>query len=226
MNATNFDLNLNGGESNFMSDFFDGPLDIMGSQWVGDGKTGFEAAPQELGKIEEQTFSDKNKETEHTKEGSPQEEKQNESEEKAKESAAKDSSKKAKPGSKKRTRANQEQLAVLEEVFANNTSPNSKFREALAAKLGMSERSIQIWFQNRRAKSKLLQRRRSQMHEDAMRAQSMYGMMSQGVALGSGMYPIMMMADMGLKGPMMMRHSISGPSADLGQLGRSTDGTL
>jgi hypothetical protein len=60
---------------------------------------------------------------------------------------------------RKRTRATPEQLAILEETFKTNTSPNSKVREALAEKVNMSERSIQIWFQNRRAKMKAMQKR-------------------------------------------------------------------
>ncbi|CAG8528359.1 5720_t:CDS:2, partial [Racocetra fulgida] len=58
-----------------------------------------------------------------------------------------------------RTRATPEQLAILEDTFKTNTSPNSKVREALAEKVNMSERSIQIWFQNRRAKMKAMQKR-------------------------------------------------------------------
>lgn len=73
--------------------------------------------------------------------------------------------------SKKRTRATPEQLAVLEETFVSNTSPNSKVREQLAEKLNMSERSIQIWFQNRRAKVKTIQKRAHQLQEEAMKAQ-------------------------------------------------------
>ncbi|CAG8484089.1 19001_t:CDS:2 [Dentiscutata erythropus] len=45
------------------------------------------------------------------------------------------------------------------DTFKTNTSPNSKVREALAEKVNMSERSIQIWFQNRRAKMKAMQKR-------------------------------------------------------------------
>ncbi|KAJ3211308.1 hypothetical protein HK099_008046 [Clydaea vesicula] len=60
---------------------------------------------------------------------------------------------------KKRTRATPEQLLILEETFQQNTSPNAKLREILSEKLSMTERSIQIWFQNRRAKVKLLQKR-------------------------------------------------------------------
>ncbi|OAD01867.1 Homeodomain-like DNA binding domain-containing transcription factor, partial [Mucor lusitanicus CBS 277.49] len=55
---------------------------------------------------------------------------------------------------RKRTRATPEQLAVLEKTFNVNPSPNNRVREQLSRELGMSERSIQIWFQNRRAKVK------------------------------------------------------------------------
>lgn len=73
---------------------------------------------------------------------------------------------------RKRTRATAEQLAILEETFAVNVSPNSKLRKQLAEKLKMNERSIQIWFQNRRAKVKHMQKRAHiQMHQAAMRAQ-------------------------------------------------------
>ncbi|CAJ0837752.1 2018_t:CDS:2 [Entrophospora sp. SA101] len=65
----------------------------------------------------------------------------------------------ASANNKKRTRATPEQLAILEDTFKTNTSPNSKVREALAEKVSMSERSIQIWFQNRRAKMKAVQKR-------------------------------------------------------------------
>ncbi|KAI9481349.1 MAG: hypothetical protein EXX96DRAFT_566380 [Benjaminiella poitrasii] len=54
----------------------------------------------------------------------------------------------------KRTRATPEQLTILENTFNTNPSPNSRVREQLSFQLGMSERSIQIWFQNRRAKVK------------------------------------------------------------------------
>ncbi|KAL9537099.1 hypothetical protein MBANPS3_012084 [Mucor bainieri] len=86
---------------------------------------------------------------------------------------------------RKRTRATAEQLAVLEDTFAVNVSPNSKLRKQLAEQLSMSERSIQIWFQNRRAKVKHMQKRaQMQMQQAAIRAQlyhyhqQQYGMMS------------------------------------------------
>ncbi|ORE13138.1 Homeodomain-like protein, partial [Rhizopus microsporus] len=55
---------------------------------------------------------------------------------------------------KKRARATPDQLSVLEGVFAINISPNSKLRRQLAEQLNMNERSVQIWFQNKRAKIK------------------------------------------------------------------------
>ncbi|CAM0136542.1 hypothetical protein VKS41_003345 [Umbelopsis sp. WA50703] len=74
---------------------------------------------------------------------------------------------------KKRTRATPEQLAVLEKTFMTNTSPNSRMRSSLAQELGMTERSIQIWFQNRRAKVKNMAKRAAILQEEAMRAQFM-----------------------------------------------------
>ena len=50
---------------------------------------------------------------------------------------------------KKRQRASPEQLSVLEEAFAVNPSPNAKMREIIAERIQMTERSVQIWFQNR-----------------------------------------------------------------------------
>ncbi|ORZ25456.1 homeobox domain-domain-containing protein [Absidia repens] len=73
---------------------------------------------------------------------------------------------------RKRTRATAEQLTVLEDTFAVNVSPNSKLRKQLADQLKMTDRSIQIWFQNRRAKVKHMQKRAQlQMHQASMRAQ-------------------------------------------------------
>ncbi|KAJ9084449.1 hypothetical protein DSO57_1024349 [Entomophthora muscae] len=70
----------------------------------------------------------------------------------------------------KRARATPEQQAFLESAFASNPSPNCKVRENMAQRVGMSERSIQIWFQNRRAKVKLNQRKASiAMQEEVLR---------------------------------------------------------
>lgn len=60
---------------------------------------------------------------------------------------------------KKRTRVTPSQLSILEETFNISATPDSKMRKQLAYKLQMPERSIQIWFQNRRAKVKMLQKR-------------------------------------------------------------------
>ncbi|KAK9240131.1 hypothetical protein V1525DRAFT_245394 [Lipomyces kononenkoae] len=56
----------------------------------------------------------------------------------------------------KRQRATTEQLAILETEFAINPAPNGKTRLRIAEQINMTERSVQIWFQNRRAKIKLL----------------------------------------------------------------------
>jgi Homeodomain len=60
---------------------------------------------------------------------------------------------------KKRQRATPDQLIVLEEAFIVNPSPNAKMREMIADRIRMTERSVQIWFQNRRAKVKQMQRK-------------------------------------------------------------------
>lgn len=52
---------------------------------------------------------------------------------------------------KKRQRATPEQLLVLEEAFDMNASPNAKMREMISSQISMTERSVQIWFQNRQA---------------------------------------------------------------------------
>ncbi|KAG0050920.1 hypothetical protein BGZ83_004284 [Gryganskiella cystojenkinii] len=84
--------------------------------------------------------------------------------------------------SKKRTRASVEQLAILEDTFLTNQSPNSKVREILAKKVKMSERSIQIWFQNRRAKVKQAQKRTELVQQEAMKAQYLNNCAAAGVA--------------------------------------------
>ncbi|KAI8593145.1 hypothetical protein BDZ88DRAFT_378656, partial [Geranomyces variabilis] len=77
---------------------------------------------------------------------------------------------------KKRARATPEQLAILEETFLTHTSPNAKLRETLSSQVNMTERSIQIWFQNRRAKVKLMQKRaaQAQAQENAKRRQQQH----------------------------------------------------
>jgi len=51
---------------------------------------------------------------------------------------------------RRRKRADAQQLAVLNAVFAHTFFPSTDLRERLGRELGMSTRSVQIWFQNRR----------------------------------------------------------------------------
>ena len=55
-----------------------------------------------------------------------------------------------------RTVFTQEQLLMLEEGFADQKYPDSKFRQEMASKTGLPEDRVQVWFQNRRAKEKRL----------------------------------------------------------------------
>ncbi|KAF2279965.1 uncharacterized protein EI97DRAFT_369918 [Westerdykella ornata] len=54
----------------------------------------------------------------------------------------------------KRQRATQDQLVTLEMEFNKNPTPTAAVRERIALEINMTERSVQIWFQNRRAKIK------------------------------------------------------------------------
>lgn len=54
-----------------------------------------------------------------------------------------------------------EQNALMEEVYITVVNPTLAHREHLVRVLGISESSIRVWFQNRRAKSKLMERRAS-----------------------------------------------------------------
>jgi hypothetical protein len=74
---------------------------------------------------------------------------------------------------RKRTRTTPQQLDVLEKSFIVNPSPNHRTREQLSLQLGMPERSIQIWFQNRRAKVKNQAKRSAQM-KDSLALQQKY----------------------------------------------------
>ena len=49
----------------------------------------------------------------------------------------------------KRQRATQEQLVTLEAEFNKNPTPTAIVRERIAQEINMTERSVQIWFQNR-----------------------------------------------------------------------------
>lgn len=49
----------------------------------------------------------------------------------------------------KRQRATQDQLITLEVEFNKNPTPTAAVRERIADEINMTERSVQIWFQNR-----------------------------------------------------------------------------
>jgi len=53
-----------------------------------------------------------------------------------------------------RKRVTTEQLAILERAFECGMIPDQETRRRLAERLGFTERRVQIWFQNRRAKMK------------------------------------------------------------------------
>lgn len=69
------------------------------------------------------------------------------------------------PSPRKRSRTTPQQLAVLEASFSKNSSPSIRVREQLSTQLGISERSIQIWFQNRRAKVKNQAKKTRESHD-------------------------------------------------------------
>lgn len=49
----------------------------------------------------------------------------------------------------KRQRATQDQLLTLEVEFNKNPTPTASVRERIAEDINMTERSVQIWFQNK-----------------------------------------------------------------------------
>ncbi|SPO24051.1 uncharacterized protein UTRI_03404_B [Ustilago trichophora] len=62
-------------------------------------------------------------------------------------------------GRKKRNKCTPDQLRSLEAFFEKNRNPTGRIRLELSRKLRMPERSVQVWFQNRRAKVKTIERR-------------------------------------------------------------------
>ncbi|KAK4239363.1 hypothetical protein C8A03DRAFT_14221 [Achaetomium macrosporum] len=66
----------------------------------------------------------------------------------------------------KRQRATQDQLTTLEMEFNKNPTPTANVRERIAEEINMTERSVQIWFQNRRAKIKMLAKKSLESGED------------------------------------------------------------
>ncbi|KAK2799528.1 hypothetical protein FQN51_006842 [Onygenales sp. PD_10] len=66
----------------------------------------------------------------------------------------------------KRQRATQDQLVTLEMEFNKNPTPTAAVRERIADEINMTERSVQIWFQNRRAKIKMIAKKGIETGED------------------------------------------------------------
>uniref|UniRef100_A0A2P2KQ91 Homeobox domain-containing protein n=1 Tax=Rhizophora mucronata TaxID=61149 RepID=A0A2P2KQ91_RHIMU len=59
--------------------------------------------------------------------------------------------------SRKKLRLTKDQSAVLEESFKEHNTLNPKQKMALANQLGLRPRQVEVWFQNRRARTKLKQ---------------------------------------------------------------------
>ncbi|KAJ6427115.1 hypothetical protein OIU84_022671 [Salix udensis] len=59
--------------------------------------------------------------------------------------------------SRKKLRLSKDQAAVLEESFKEHNTLNPKQKMALAKQLGLRPRQVEVWFQNRRARTKLKQ---------------------------------------------------------------------
>lgn len=60
----------------------------------------------------------------------------------------------------KRRRATSYQLQVLNKVFEQTFFPSTQLRADLGQQLGMSPRTVQIWFQNRRQAMRMRERRK------------------------------------------------------------------
>ncbi|KAF8045312.1 hypothetical protein N665_5211s0003 [Sinapis alba] len=60
-------------------------------------------------------------------------------------------------GTRKKLRLSKEQALVLEETFKEHSTLNPKQKLALAKQLNLRTRQVEVWFQNRRARTKLKQ---------------------------------------------------------------------
>lgn len=123
----------------------------------------------------------------------------------------------------KRQRATQDQLTTLEMEFNKNPTPTATVRERIAEEINMTERSVQIWFQNRRAKIKLLAKKSLETGEDidsipeSMRAYLAMQAMESGKGLGgtylgrTGLVPfghgnMLLGGDQGGQGKVLIHH--------------------
>ncbi|XP_010692080.3 homeobox-leucine zipper protein ATHB-4 [Beta vulgaris subsp. vulgaris] len=60
-------------------------------------------------------------------------------------------------GERKKLRLSKEQIMVLEQAFREHTTLNTKQKVALANQVNLRPRQVEVWFQNRRARTKLKQ---------------------------------------------------------------------
>ncbi|XP_009419027.2 homeobox-leucine zipper protein HAT22 [Musa acuminata AAA Group] len=58
-------------------------------------------------------------------------------------------------GARKKLRLTKEQSSLLEDKFKEHSSLNPKQKQALAKQLNLRPRQVEVWFQNRRARTKL-----------------------------------------------------------------------
>ncbi|GLJ27382.1 hypothetical protein SUGI_0537440 [Cryptomeria japonica] len=60
-------------------------------------------------------------------------------------------------GTRKKLRLSKQQSAILEETFKEHSTLNPKQKQTLAKQLNLCPRQVEVWFQNRRARTKLKQ---------------------------------------------------------------------
>ncbi|KAM0951570.1 putative transcription factor homeobox-WOX family [Dioscorea sansibarensis] len=82
---------------------------------------------------------------------------QTDEEAKAKASFARASDEEEDGGTRKKLRLTKEQSSLLEKSFKEHPSLNPKQKQALAKHLNLRPRQVEVWFQNRRARTKLKQ---------------------------------------------------------------------
>ncbi|KAI9314410.1 Homeodomain-like protein, partial [Dichotomocladium elegans] len=66
----------------------------------------------------------------------------------------------------KRKRISPDQFQALSDIFEHTDTPNFELREQLALRLNMTNREVQVWFQNRRAKFNRVRQQELQAPQD------------------------------------------------------------
>jgi hypothetical protein len=74
------------------------------------------------------------------------------------------------PAVRRRHWISYEQKSVLMHIYVHNQFPSTREREALGARLNMTPRSVQIWFQNQRQRAMFKRRRDAQLQSAAAAA--------------------------------------------------------